>query len=321
MSAMAEERVQRRLVAILAADVGGYSRLMGEDETGTLVALKSRRKQILDPLVGKHQGRIFKVTGDGVLVQFGSAVDAVACAIDLQQAMASANADHPENRRIVLRIGINLGDVIVEGNDLYGDGVNIASRLEGIAEPGCILISSAAYEQIKNKIPAAFVDLGPQKLRNIDESIRVYRVADTPPITLAAPKRSEKPAIAVLPFHNMSSDEAQSYFSDGITEDIITELARFRQLHVLARNSSFQYRASSGSAVSSERNTSSKGAFVGLATGFASPPSWWRPRPAVTSGQIDMTAPRTNCSRSRTRWCGRSSPRSPAVLPHRTWTG
>ncbi|HEX6118864.1 MAG TPA: adenylate/guanylate cyclase domain-containing protein [Dongiaceae bacterium] len=242
MPAMVEERVQRRLVAILAADVVGYSRLMGEDETGTLAALKSRRKQILDPLVGKHQGRTFKVTGDGVLVQFGSAVDAVACAIDLQQSMANANADQPENRRIVLRIGINLGDVIVEGSDLYGDGINIASRLEGIAEPGCILVSSAAYEQIKNKVPATFADLGPQKLRNIDNSIRVYQVADTPPVTLAAPKRSEKPTIAVLPLHNMSGDEAQSYFSDGITEDIITELSRFRQLHVLARNSSFQYR-------------------------------------------------------------------------------
>src|SRR5262249_35036444 len=145
-SGMAEERVQRRLVAILAADVVGYSRLMGEDEAGTLAVLKARRKQILEPLVGKHQGRVFKLTGDGALVQFSSAVDAVACAIDLQQAMAAANTGQPEKRQIVLRIGINLGDVIVEGADLFGDGVNIAARLEAVAEPGCILVSGAAYD-------------------------------------------------------------------------------------------------------------------------------------------------------------------------------
>jgi len=242
-SGMAEERVQRRLVAILAADVVGYSRLMGEDEAGTLAVLKARRKQILEPLVGKHQGRVFKLTGDGALVQFSSAVDAVACAIDLQQAMAAANTGQPEKRQIVLRIGINLGDVIVEGADLFGDGVNIAARLEAVAEPGCILVSGAAYDQIKNKISAAFDDLGPQSLRNIQDPVRAYRVADTPPATLTAlTSSSPKASIAVLPFVNMSGDPSQDYFSDGITEDIITELARFRQLHVLARNSSFRYR-------------------------------------------------------------------------------
>jgi TolB-like protein/Tfp pilus assembly protein PilF len=240
---MAEERVQRRLVAILAADVVGYSRMMGEDEAGTLDALRARRTQILEPLVDKHQGRVFKWTGDGALVQFGSAVNAAACAIELQQAMASANTVQPENRRIVLRIGINLGDVIVEGDDLFGDGINIAARLEGIAEPGCILVSGAAYEQIKNKMPVVFDDLGLRTLRNIQDQVRAYRVAGTPAVALDALKPgSQKPSIAVLPFTNMSGDASQDYFSDGITEDIITELARSRQLHVLARNSSFQYR-------------------------------------------------------------------------------
>jgi TolB-like protein/class 3 adenylate cyclase/Tfp pilus assembly protein PilF len=239
---MGEKRVQRRLAAILAADVVGYSRLMGEDEAGTLAALKDRRRQILEPLVSTHQGRVFKVTGDGMLVQFSSAVDAVAFAIDLQQAMAVANRDQPDSRHIVLRIGINLGDVIVEGSDLYGDGINIAARLEQAAEPGCILVSGAAYDQVKNKISAAFDDLGPQALKNIREPVRAYRVAGMPVVRVDPPKRPQKPSIAVLPFANMSEDQAQDYFSDGITEDIITELARFRQIHVLARNSSFQYR-------------------------------------------------------------------------------
>src|SRR5262245_32279484 len=153
---MAEERVQRRLAAILAADVVGYGRLMEQDESGTLATLKARRKELLEPLVGRHQGRIFKVTGDGVLVEFGSAVNAVQCAVELQHSMAAANRDLPETRHIVLRIGVNLGDVMVEGSDLYGDGVNISARLEGIAEPGGILVSSTAFDYVKNKINAAF---------------------------------------------------------------------------------------------------------------------------------------------------------------------
>ncbi len=240
---MAEERVQRRLAAILAADVVGYSRLMERDETGTLAALKSRRKEVLEPLVAHNQGRVFKVTGDGVLVQFDSAVNAVQCAIDLQRGMATATGDQSDGRSIVLRIGVNLGDVLVEGSDLYGDGVNIAARLESIAEPGGILVSGTVYDHAKNKINAGFDDLGAQILKNIAEPVRVYRVAGTPPTATAALHvSSEKPSIAVLPFTNMSDGADQQYFSDGITEDIITELSRFRQLHVLARNSSFQYR-------------------------------------------------------------------------------
>ena len=185
---MAEERVQRRLAAILAADVVGYSRLMEADEAGTLAALKARRRDVLDPLVARHQGRIFKVTGDGVLVEFGSAVNAVQCAIDLQQGMAAANRGQAEDRQIVLRIGVNLGDVMVEGSDLYGEGVNIAARLEAIAEPGGILISGTAYDHIKSKVKVGFDDLGAQSLKNIAEPVRAYRVMDTPSVAVAAPK-------------------------------------------------------------------------------------------------------------------------------------
>ncbi len=240
---MAEDRVQRRLAAILAADVVGYSRLMELDEVGTLGELKARRKEILGPLVARHHGRVFKVTGDGVLVEFASAVNAVQCAIDLQQAMAAAARYQLEDRRIVLRIGINLGDVVVERSDLYGDGVNIAARLEGAAEPGGILLSGTAYDHVRNKIEAGFEELGEQTFKNIGEPVRVYRVADTPRLPRAAASvPADKPSIAVLPFTSMSGDVEQQYFGDGITEDIITELSRFRQLHVVARNSSFRYR-------------------------------------------------------------------------------
>lgn len=240
---MAEEYVQRRLAAILAADVVGYSRLMGVDEAGTLAALKTRRRNVLDPLVAKHQGRIFKTTGDGVLVEFGSAVNAVQCAVDLQQGMAAANVEQPEESRIVLRIGVNLGDVMAEGGDLYGEGVNIAARLEGIAEPGGILVSGTAYDHARNKIKVGFDDLGLQALKNISEPVRAYRVTGTPAVSVIPPKpATDNPSIAVLPFTNMSGDPEQEYFSDGMTEDIITELGRFRELLVIARNSSFTFK-------------------------------------------------------------------------------
>jgi adenylate cyclase len=241
---MAEERAHRRLAAILAADVVGYSRLMEQDEAGTLAALKTRRKGILQPLVIEYSGRIVKVMGDGVLVEFASAVNSVACAVELQKHMASANVGMSDKHHIVLRIGINLGDVMVEGSDLYGDGVNIAARLEGIAEPGAILVSGAAYDYVKNKVAVGFDDLGTRTLKNIVEPVRVYRVAGTPRVfvTKAA---TDKLSIAVLPFTNMSGEPEQQYFSDGITEDIITELSRFRSLSVLARNASFQFRDNS----------------------------------------------------------------------------
>lgn len=240
---MIEQRSKRRLAAILAADVVGFSRLMEADEAATLAALKARRKEVLEPLVAKHQGRVFKVTGDGVLVEFASAVDAVECAVQLQAGMATANAGQPEERHIVLRIGINLGDVMVEGGDLYGDGVNIAARLEALAEPGGICLSEDAHRHVRSKLAIGFDDLGAQTLKNFVQPVRAYRVTGTPAVAAAAPKSvSDKPSIAVLPFANMSGDPEQEYFSDGIVEEIITELSRFRFLFVIARNSSFTYK-------------------------------------------------------------------------------
>ena len=241
---MAQERVQRRLAAILAADVVGYTHLMEQDEAGTHAALKNRRKEVLEPVVARHQGRIFKFTGDGVLVEFSSAINAVQCAVELQQQMAAANAALPEGRHIVLRIGVNLGDVMVEGSDLYGDSIIVATRLEGIAEAGGVLVSGTAFDHVRNKVNASFEDLGTQALKNITEPVRVYRVAGTP---LVATRKvaTDKPSIAVLPFVNMSGDLEQQYFSDGITEDIITELSRYRSLLVIARNSCFQFRGPS----------------------------------------------------------------------------
>ncbi|HXV24633.1 MAG TPA: adenylate/guanylate cyclase domain-containing protein [Alphaproteobacteria bacterium] len=240
---MAEQRTRRRLAAILAADVVGYGRLMEQDEAGTLAALKSRRRQVLEPLLARHQGRVFKVTGDGVLVEFGSAVNAVQCAVELQQAMAAANGDQPKGHRIVLRIGVNLGDVMIEDGDRYGDGVNIAARLEQLAEPGGILVSGTTYDQVRNKIKASFDDLGPQTLKNIAEPARAYRVKGLPPAaTTASRPVTDKPSIAVLPFLNLSDDPEQEYFADGIAEDIITALSRFHWFLVIARNSSFTYK-------------------------------------------------------------------------------
>jgi TolB-like protein len=236
----------RRLAAILAADVAGYSRLMEQDEAGTLAALKERRAGIFAPLVAEHQGRIVKVMGDGVLVEFASAVNAVACAVELQKRTAAANNGLAENRRIVLRIGINLGDVMVEGGDLYGDGVNVAARLQELADPGGICLSGTVREHIDKKLALAFDDLGPREIKNMARPIQVFRIAlDDLPAPEASRTGASKPSIAVLPFTNMSGDPDQQYFSDGITEDIITELARYRSLFVIARNSSFQFRGPS----------------------------------------------------------------------------
>jgi TolB-like protein len=240
---MAEERVQRRLAAILAADVVGYSRLMELDEAGTMATLKARRKEVVEPLVARHQGRIFKVTGDGILVEFGSAVNAVQCAVELQHRMAASNCDLPKARQIILRVGVNLGDVMVEGGDLYGDGVNIAARLESMAEPGGILVSGAVHDYAKNKIGAAFEDLGARNVRNIVDPVRVYGVVGTPAGEVGRTRTTnDKPSIAVLPFVNMSGDAEQEYFSDGVTEDLITQLSRFRELLVISRNSSFVFK-------------------------------------------------------------------------------
>jgi adenylate cyclase len=256
---MPEERAQRRLAAILAADVIGYSRLMQLDEAGTLAALKTRRRSVLQPAIARHRGRIVKVMGDGVLVEFASAVDAVECAVALQEAMEAANHCIPDDRRIVLRIGINLGDVIVEGRDLYGDGVNIAARLEALADAGSVFISQTVFSHVKGKTNLDFEDLGEQSLKNMAEPVRVYRLSGISTRTTGAPvaagNLSSKPSIAVLPFVNMSGDPEQQYLSDGITEDIITELSRYRELLVIARNSSFQFRNKSMDMKSSAANS------------------------------------------------------------------
>jgi adenylate cyclase len=243
---MAEEPALRRLAVVMAADVVGYSRMMERDENGTLNLLKARRKAVFQPTVDKHRGRVVKLMGDGALVEFASAVNAVACAIDLQGAMAAANADLPEDRRIVLRIGLDLGDVLVEGSDLYGEGVNIASRLETLAEPGSVFLSQAVFSHVRGRVPFRFEDLGERSLKNMVEPVRVFRVSD--PVALpdrVAVGKAERPArlsIAVLPFVNMSGDPEQEYFSDGITEDIITDLSKVSTLKVLSRNTAFTFK-------------------------------------------------------------------------------
>jgi TolB-like protein/class 3 adenylate cyclase len=244
-----KQPVERRLAAILAADVAGYSRLMGEDEAGTAQALREHRAAA-DPLVAQHGGRIVKTTGDGVLIEFGSVVAAVQCAIAMQGLAARQNAALPSDRRMEWRVGIHLGDVLVEGDDILGDGVNIAARLEGIAEPGGICISEDAYRQVRGKIGAEFADIGEQSLKNIARPLRVYRIGPSPAteqltVPPAALPLPDKPSIAVLPFANMSGDPEQEYFADGMVEEITTAISRLPWLFVIARNSSFAYKGKS----------------------------------------------------------------------------
>jgi adenylate cyclase len=259
----------RRLAAILAADVAGYSRLMGADEEGTLERLKALRRELLDPKIAAHHGRIVKTTGDGMLVEFASVVDAVRCAVEVQQAMPELNTGFAADNRIELRIGINLGDVIVEGDDLYGDGVNIAARIEALADAGGVFVSNTVHDHVRDRLPFLFEDLGEQQVKNIARPVRVFRVNTTlthpdakapgSPLSRTAGEGAErqrrkagegspasplpdKPSIAVLPFANMSGDPEQEYFVDGMVEEIITALSRIRWLFVLARNSSFSYK-------------------------------------------------------------------------------
>ena len=308
---MAEDGTERRLAAIMSADVAGYSRLMGEDETGTLAALKALRREVFAPAVAAHNGRIVKLMGDGALVEFPSIVKAVDCAVAVQRALAGES--------IQLRIGINLGDVIIEGSDIYGDGVNLAARIQEVAEPGGIALSGGAYDQVTGKVDATFADAGEHELKNIAKPIRVWRWSDggdvaptggTEPLPLP-----DKPSIAVLPFVNMSGDPEQEYFADGITEDIITELSRFRSLFVIARNSSFVFK---GEAVdimevgqNSASSTWSKAACARPGTGCGSPRSSSRQRAAITSGPNATTATSRISSPYKTSWCG-PSPRPSA---------
>ena len=245
---MTGQRVQRRLSAIVAADVVGYSRLMEADEAGTHARYKTLREEFLDPKVTEYGGRIVKTTGDGTLIEFASAVDAVSHAVDIQRGMAERNADLPEDTRIVLRLGINVGDIIIDGDDIHGDGVNVAARLESLCEPGGVFISASVHDQVVGKIEAAFDDLGEHTVKNIARPIRVYSARLGP--GKATPSRAPEtplplpdiPSIAVLPFANLSGDAEQEFFADGITEDILTELSRFRDLFVISRTSAFTYK-------------------------------------------------------------------------------
>jgi adenylate cyclase len=283
---MSERRAERRLAAILAVDVAGYSRLMGTDEEGTLAALRAIRRELGDPKIKEHRGRIVKTTGDGLLVEFASVVDAVRCAVDVQREMAIRNI--PPQRRIEFRMGINLGDVIVEDGDIFGDGVNIAARLEALAEPGGICVSRVVRDQVRDKLDFLFADMGEQQVKNIARPVRTHRVAlgsssdvlavDTRPENSAPPPTraaSRKPSIAVLPFANMSGDPEQEYFSEGITEDIITNLSRNRAFFVISRSTSFTYKGrlsmSPRSAPSSGSATSSRAAYAASANACGSP--------------------------------------------------
>ena len=249
---MVEQRAERRLAAILATDMVGFSHLVEVDEEGTLARQKAHRKEFIDPNIAEHHGRIVKSTGDGVLVEFASAVEAVRCAVEVQRVITEREADVPEDRRITYRIGINVGDIVIEGDDILGDGVNIAARLEGLAEAGSICVSGTVYDQVRTKLDLGYADLGTRKVKNITEPIRVYRVLGrgrdaAASVSAAIPKLElpDKPSIAVLPFDNMSGDPEQEYFSDGISEDIITALSRMRWFFVIARNSTFSYKGQS----------------------------------------------------------------------------
>lgn len=277
---MTEARVERRLAAILAADVAGYSRLMGANEVGTLQTLKTHRNELIDPAIAAHRGRIVKTTGDGMLVEFASVIDAVGCAVAVQRAMVSRNADVPDDKRIVFRIGINVGDIIIDGGDIFGDGVNVAARLETLCEPGGLCISRTANDQIRDKLSLAFADLGEQAMKNIARAVGVFGLAATdiaalpeealPEVSRSAPGKAgiealgsaatggsspeaaaphmtlpSQPSIAVLPFANLSADPSQEFFADGLAEDILTGLSRFRDLFVISRNSTFRYKGKS----------------------------------------------------------------------------
>lgn len=244
---MAQDRVIRKLAAILAADIAGYSRLMGADEEGTLARLKSHRRELIDPKVAEFNGRVVKTTGDGALVEFASAVDAVRCAVDIQRTMAEGNAGMKPEERIEFRMGINVGHVIFDADDLYGDGVNVAARLESLADPGGIYVSRAVRDQVRDRLPLELEDLGERSVKNIERPVRVFKVKWTASGGAPAPRLSDKPSVAVLPFTNMSGDPEQEYFSDGISEDVITDLSKISGLIVIARNSSFVYK---GKAVS-----------------------------------------------------------------------
>ena len=272
---MAEARVERRLAAILAADIAGYSRIMGTDEVGTLAALKAHRRDVVDPAIAAHKGRIVKTTGDGMLVEFASAVDAVTCAVAVQEKMAERTAEGTEPR-IQFRMGLNVGDIIIDGGDIFGDGVNVAARVENECEPGGVCLSDDAYRQVRGKTSFAFDDLGEKSLKNIARPVRIYAVrpaawlgstAVRSPAEAGKPlPLPDRPSIAVLPFENMSGDPEQEYFADGIAEDVLTTLSQIQELVVIARNSSFVFKGQARTSAKSGEYSASgmcwKGAFA-----------------------------------------------------------
>ena len=241
--------VRRRLAAILAADVAGYSRLMGRDEEGTLEVLTAHRGELIEPCITEHNGRVVKTTGDGLLAEIASVVDAVKCAVAFQNGMTERNTDTPEDRCIKFRIGVNLGDVIVQDDDVYGDGVNVAARLESLAEPGGVVVSGTVHEHVRGKIELRFVDLGPQVIKNIAAPVHAYSIEITKDFdSIVHPETPkpllirDKPSIAVLPFDNMSGEAEQEFFADGLAEDVIIALSKISKLAVIARNSTFVYK-------------------------------------------------------------------------------
>ncbi len=304
---MVEQRVERKLAAILAADVAGYSRLVGADEEGTLAHLKALRRDLVDPKIDEHRGRIVKTTGDGMLVQFASVVDALRCAVEIQRHMLERNTETPGEKRIEFRMGINVGDIIIDGDDILGDGVNVAARLEGLSEPGGICVSLGVREHVGDKLDLTFEDAGEQQLKNIARPVRVYRVRLRGTATLAATPLAlpDKPSIAVLPFENMSGDPEQEYFADGMVEEIITALSRFRWLFVIARNSSFTYKGRAVDVKQVGRELGVRYVLEGsvrkAATECASPVSSSMPRPAPICGRTVSTGRSRTSSICRTR--------------------
>jgi len=301
--------IKRRLAAILSADIAGYSRLMGQDEPATVRDLKSLQAVIL-PLVGSFGGRIIDTAGDGILAEFPSVIGATQCAVEIQTVIAARNEDAPENRRMLFRIGINLGDVLHDDIRIYGDGINVAARLESLAAPGGVLVSQAVYDQVRDRLDLDFEDLGERELKNIARPVRVFRLlkpseSNATPVPGPLLQLPEKPSIAVLPFLNMSGDPEQEYFADGIVEDILTGLSRLKWLFVIARNSSFSYKGRNVDVRQIGRElgvvTSLKAACEEAATNFGSPDSSSRPRVATISGRNATIGRLTTSSQSRTR--------------------
>jgi len=296
---------ERRLAAILATDVAGYSRLIEADEEGTLNRLKALRAEVIDPRIAANLGRIVKTTGDGLLLEFASVVDALRCAAEMQTALAEGNAALPSERRIEFRVGIHQGDIVVDDGDIFGDGVIVAARLESLAEPGGICVSARVQEDVAGRLDLTFEDMGEQALKNVARPVRTYRVviaARSASTSVSSnPSLPDKPSVAVLPFTNMSGDPEQEFFADGMVDDIIIVLSRYPSLFVIARNSSFTYRGRAVDVKQVGRAMCSKAACARPVIASASPRNSSRRRLGITSGRRGMTAISPTSSRYKTR--------------------